>query len=856
MHLKSKFARALTGMVCATCLLTSHPAEAQRKKKKDDKKPVPAATAPSKDSTARPPMMGGGPPKSAPKKFAEVINPRAKADSGMFNIYKQDDKIFLEIPDKVLGRDILVVSRMSKAPAGVRVGMLGFGGDQINENVIRFEKGPNNRIFLKNISFAERSRDSTQPMYLSVMNSNIQPIVAAFDIKAISKDSSGTVLDFTDYINGDNDILFFDNSLKGQLKLGMPQNDKSYIQDVRAYPGNVEIKTVKTYTRSGGSPGPGMPPAGGGFATLELNSSLVMLPEVPMQPRYFDPRVGYFATGLTDFDADPQGVKKLVMITRWRLEPKPEDVEKFRKGELVEPKKPIVFYIDPATPAKWRKYLIQGVNDWQSAFEQAGFKNAIYARMAPTPQEDSTWSLEDARYSAIVYKPSEVPNASGPHVHDPRSGEILESHINWYHNVMRLLRNWYFIQASPNDERARKMQFDDELMGELIRFVSSHEVGHTLGLRHNFGSSSTYPVEKLRDKEWVKANGHAASIMDYARFNYVAQPGDGISGADLYPRINYYDKWAIEWGYKYIPGTDADSEKSTLNKWTIARLQDKKYWFGTETNPDDPRSQNEDLGDNAMKASAYGLKNLQRIMPNLMAWTREENEGYSNLSELYNEVVGQYFRYMGHVAKNIAGIYETPKTVEQTGPVYEIVPKATQKEAVQFLQKELFTTPQWLLDKEILARIKGEGPQILLARQESALGRLLSASTINKLLNAEASSSDAYSAVDYLTDMRKGIFAELYSHKKIDIYRRNLQKAYVNGLANLLKVPEMPQGMPAAFAANFPNPTKSDASSIARAQLVTLRNDARAAAAGAGDNMSRFHLQDLVERINVILDPK
>jgi hypothetical protein len=802
-------------------------------------------------------MMGpGGPPKAAPKKFADVITPKAKADSGMFNVYKQDDRFFVEVPDRLLGRDILVVSRMSKAAAGMRVGMFGFGGDQINENVIRFEKGPNNRVFLKKISFAERSKDSTQPMFISVMNSNIQPIVASFDIKAFSKGNNGAVLDFTDYISGDNDILFFDAGLKSQAKLGAPQADKSYIQDVRSYPENLEIKTVKTYTKSGSSPMPGMPPAGGGFATVELNSSLVLLPLVPMQPRYFDPRVGYFATSLTDFDADPQSVKKLSMVTRWRLEPKAEDMEKFRKGELVEPKKPIVFYIDPATPAKWRKYLIQGVNDWQEAFEQAGFKNAIYAKMAPTPAEDSTWSLEDARFSAIVYKPSEVPNASGPHVHDPRSGEILESHINWYHNVMRLLRNWYFIQASPNDERARKMQFDDELMGELIRFVSSHEVGHTLGLRHNFGSSSAYPVEKLRDKEWVKKNGHAASIMDYARFNYIAQPGDGITGADLYPRINYYDKWAIEWGYKAIPGKDADSERAVLNQWTINRLQDKKFWFGTETNPDDPRSQNEDLGDNAMKASAYGVKNLQRIVPNLMAWTRQDNEGYSTLSELYNEVWGQYFRYMGHVAKNIAGIYETPKTVEQAGAVYEIVPKATQKEAVQFLQAQLFTTPTWLLNKDILTRVNGNPTSLVLARQESILNRLLSVNTLNKLLNAETLHSNAYSVTEYMNDMKKGVFSELYARKPIGIYRRNLQKAYVNSLGNLIKAPELPAGMPSIFAAMMPNPMKSDVSSVGRAHLTALRNDVRAAAAGAADNISRYHLQDLSERITTLLEPK
>lgn len=841
-------------MISAALILTAIPSEAQRKKKGKKAETAAAPKDTTKPAAAKPPS----PPKPAPKKFEELITAKAKADSGMVNIYELDDRYYMEIPNELLGRDILVVNRISKAGADMRTGMFGYGGDQINESVIRFDKGPNNRIFLKNISFSERSVDSTRPMYVSVMNSNIQPLAASFEIKAFSKENKGAVVDFTDFINGDNDILFFDARTKSQLRLGGIQQDRSYILGVRSYPENTEIKTVKTYTKSGGAPAPGMPPAAGGFATLELNSSMVLLPKVPMQPRFFDPRVGYFATSLTDFDEDPQGVKKLTMITRWRLEPKPEDMDKYRRGELVEPKKPIIFYIDPATPVKWRKYLIQGVNDWQGAFEQAGFKNAIYAKMAPTAQEDSTWSLEDARFSAVVYKPSDIPNASGPHVHDPRSGEILESHINWYHNVMRLLRNWYFIQASPNDERARKMQFDDELMGELIRFVSSHEVGHTLGLRHNFGSSSAYPVEKLRDKEWVKANGHAASIMDYARFNYIAQPGDGISGADLYPRINFYDKWAIEWGYKLIPGTNEKTEKTTLNQWTMNRMQDKKYWFGTEMNPDDPRSQNEDLGDDAMKASAYGIKNLQRIMPNLMAWTREQNEGYGTLSELYTELVGQYSRYMGHVAKNIGGIYETPKTVEQSGAVYEIVPKATQKEALRFLQAQLFTTPKWLIDQDILSRINGNGINLIQSRQEGILGRLLSTNTINKMLAAEVTSKNAYPVLEYMGDLKRSIFSELSSRTTIDIYRRNLQKSYVTLLLSMLKAPEQP-AMPAGMVlmgGGGANPAKSDASAIARAQLTQLRSEIRTAAAAYGDNMSRYHLQDLAERITAVLDPK
>ncbi|WP_247679984.1 zinc-dependent metalloprotease [Chitinophaga polysaccharea] len=847
--IQHKLILAMAGALCLSTVVLQ-PAAAQRKK--HSKNASPTTPAPAKDTTGKAPMIKPG-PKQGPKPFAEVITDKAKSDSGLFNIYKLDDRFFFEIPDSLLGRDILVVNRISKSAAGLRAMMMGFSGDIINENVIRFEKGPNNRIFLKNISYSEVSKDSTQPMFTSVRNSNLQPIVAAFDVKALSKNEKGSVIDMTEYLSGDNDIFFFDGQVKNMLKLGGVQPDKSYISDVKSYPLNTEIKTVKTYSKSGGPAGPGMPPSPGGNATVELNSSIVLLPEVPMQPRYFDPRVGYFTTSVTDFDADPQGVKRLQMITRWRLEPKPEDIEKYKRGELVEPKKPIVFYIDPATPEKWRKYLIMGVNDWQSAFEQAGFKNAIIAKMAPTPQEDSTWSIEDARFSAIVYKPSDVPNASGPHVHDPRSGEIIESHINWYHNVMRLLRNWYFVQASPNDTRARNMQFSDELMGELIRFVSSHEVGHTLGLRHNFGSSSAYPVEKLRDKEWVKKNGHAASIMDYARFNYVAQPGDGISGADLYPRINYYDKWAIEWGYKLLPEAKSpEAETPILNKWTVEKLKDKKYWFGTESNPDDPRSQNEDLGDNAMIASGYGIKNLQYIMPNLLAWTSVKNEGYANLSELYKEIAGQFSRYMGHVAKNVGGIYETPKTIEQSGTVYEYVPKATQKEAIQFLNKQLFTTPKWLINQDLLSRFGGDGVSLILSRQEPILDRLMSTNTINKLVSGEAAQgAQAYAAIDMLNDLKKNIFSEIYTHQSVDVYRRNLQRAYVDNLTELV-APAAPSGN--IMFGSVANPSKSDAASIGRAQLVALRTELRAAT--GGDGMTRSHVQDLIARINKALDPK
>ncbi|MCF1714282.1 zinc-dependent metalloprotease [Flavihumibacter sp. RY-1] len=831
--------------VVVLALMGSLGADAQQRPNPANAKP---GTAPATAATPTPPKPSG------PKPYKDVITSKAVSDEGLLTVHKVEDKYYFEIPDKVLGRDILVVNRLSKAAAGMRNFFFGYAGDKIGDNVIRFEKGPNNKVFLRLISFDEMAGDSTASMYKAVANSNIQPIAQSFDIAAFGADSTGVVLDVTSFLNSDNEILNFEGSAKRTFRIGNYQADKSYISSVKSFPINTEIKTVKTYGRSAGAT-PGAPPAmapPSGSYTVEINSSMMLLPEKPMQPRYYDERVGFFTRRYVDFEKNPQGVESVSMVTRWRLEPKEEDVEKYKRGELVEPKKPIIFYIDPATPKKWVPYLIQGVNDWQAAFEKAGFKNAIFAKEAPV--NDPEWSLEDARYSAIVYKPSDVPNASGPHEHDPRSGEILESHINWYHNVMQLLRNWYFVQASPNDPRARAPQFDDKLMGELIRFVSSHEVGHTLGLRHNFGSSSSTPVEKLRDKKWLEENGHTPSIMDYARFNYVAQPEDNVGEKGLFPRIGDYDKWAIEWGYKWYPqAKSAEEEKPILNALTIERLKDKRLWFGRETNPDDPRSQNEDLGDNSMKASTYGIKNLQRIIPNLQAWTKEPNENYETLSTLYNEVVTQFNRYVGHVSKNIGGVMETPKTVEQAGAVYEIVSREQQKEAMDFLNKQVFTTPTWLLDQQIFAKTGNTGTAVVNRLQDAALGRLLSAGTINKLLNAEATmGTKTYTLNDMMTDLRRSIFTELPTRKPIDIYRRNLQKNMVERLLTFLKPATAPASLGGGITISF-GPTisrNSDALSYARGTLRSLQTEIRTALPSYTDTATRYHLQDLLDRIN------
>jgi len=812
--------------------------------------------AQTKDSLPAPPK-----PSAGIKPYNFVITKNAKTSTGLFTVHKIDDKYYFEIPDSILGRDILVVSRLAKAGADMRSGgsMAGYAGDQINENVIRFEKGPNNKLFMRDISYSEHSADSTQPMYRAVVNSNIQPIVSAFDIKTYNKDSvsalSNTVIEITDLLNSDNDIFFFAPRAKIAFKIGGFQPDKSYLLEVKTFPINTEIKTIKTYTKGGqgmiSNNGVQTPIGPTGNFTVEINTSLVLLPKVPMQARYADDRVGYFTTGYTDFDINPQGVKEVSMIARWRIEPKDADIEKYKRGELVEPQKQIVIYIDPATPAKWVPYLIQGINDWNNAFEKAGFKNAIVGKKAPTPQEDPTWSLEDARHSVLVYKPSSVPNASGPHVSDPRSGEIIETHINWYHNLMKLVHDWYFIQTAAVDPKARNMQFDDELMGQLIRFVSSHEVGHTLGLLHNFGSSSATPVEKLRDKKWLDINGHTASIMDYARFNYVAQPEDNIPETDLFPRIGDYDKWAIEWGYKWLPEYKTpDAELPYLNKWIIEKLQNRRLWFGSERSSDDPRSQNEDIGDNAMKAGAYGIKNLKRIIPNLIKWTKVDNEGYENLNDMYVELQNQFYRYMGHVSKNIGGRYETLKAVEQTGPVYELVPASLQKDAVEFLNTQLFTTPVWLLDKDILA-ITGTSPfNIISGMQNVILNKLFAEGTLNKLLAAEAIDPNAYTITALIKDVQKGIWSELETRQPISIYRRNLQKMYVEKMTAIVKSAAASTGSSGSTAG------ASDVSSVVKSTLANLKIKIRSALPFIKDEMTRAHLQDVLDRITNALNVK
>jgi hypothetical protein len=791
----------------------------------------------------------------AVRPYRDVITGKALTRKGLFTVHQIDDKWYFEIGDSLIGREMLAVTRYIKTPGGAGI----YGGEIANQESMYWQKAPNNKLLLR-VSLYINAADSSDNIFRAVASSNEDPIVAAFDIKAVNPAGGAAVIDVTDFFKGDNPAVSVSANSKKRMNLGAIAADRSFISQINVYPVNTEVRTVKTFaatppTLASLFAGARAAPAAmeTGVVTLQMNTSFILLPAAPLRKRLFDPRVGFFADQFTSYSDSSQGSDAEQYIVRWRLEPKDEDRAKMLRGELVEPKKPIVYYIDPATPKKWRPYLIAGINDWQKAFEQAGFKNAIVGK--EWPEGDSTMSLEDARFSVIRYFASDITNAYGPNVHDPRSGEILESHIGWYHNVMKLVHDWYMIQAGAIDPKARTMKFDDSLMGQLIRFVSSHEIGHTLGLRHNMGASSQTPVEKLRDKAWVEANGHTVSIMDYARFNYVAQPEDSISEKGIFPRIGMYDKWAIQWGYKPIAGTtDEQGDRKVLNRWIVDSLtSNPRLWFGGEGGASEPRSQMEDLGDDAMKAGTYGIKNLKRVLVHLPEWTKEEGDTYRNLAEMYKALTDQYSRYMLHAAKNIGGMYTTAKSVEQPGVVSQPVPRAVLKEMVAFYDKELFQTPDWLYNKEIIGKLGIRPLSHLNALQDRVLSNIMSAAALLQVLEMANISDDPYPADEYLTDLKNSIWKELKLHTPISIYRRNLQDDYLENLSNVLKPVPPPAG--AMFYIIQPGVSKSDVPAIIRAHLVALKKEINAALPMVSDRMTKEHLQEELYKIDRILNP-
>lgn len=787
------------------------------------------------------------PKKDAIKPYEKVVTKDHKTDEGLFKVHKKDDSYLFEIPDSLLQREMLMVTRIAKTASGI-----GFGGAKANTQVLRWEK-KNKHILLRIVSYSVVA-DTILPVHEAVVNSNLEPILFSFPIKAFSKDSTAAVIDATALFSTDVKPLGFPANRRKRYQITRMDKDRSYIDGVSSYPQNIEVRHVKTYAANKAPSNSAL-----GSITLEMSNSMVLLPKTPMKRRYFDERVGWFARGQTDYGLKDQRSKTVKYLDRYRLEVKDEDIEKFKRGELVEPKKQIVYYVDRATPKEWVPYIIQGVNDWQVAFEAAGFKNAIIGKMAPTAEEDPEYSPEDVRYSVIRYLASPIPNANGPHVSDPRSGEILESDINWYHNVMTLLHNWFFIQTAAINPDARGNSFKTETMGELIKFVSSHELGHTIGLPHNMGSSVAYPVDSLRSASFTSKYGTAPSIMDYARFNYIAQPED--KGVALMPNIGIYDKYAISWGYRPILDTNAKDEKATLDAWILKHAGDPMYRFGHQQAGGvvDPSSQTEDLGDDAMKASMYGIKNLKRILPRLEEWTSEKGENYDELSTMYGQLLSQFNRYMGHVAANIGGVYEYYKTSDQKGAVYTHVTKAKQKEALQFVITELFETPTWLLDENIFSKTEFSGAiERVRGLQARTLNNVLDAGRMARMIENETlnGASKSYTLLAMMRDLRKGVWSEIYSGRSIDTYRRNLQRAHLDRLDYLLNEAKNQKGANSGyFKQSGININQSDVKSIARGELKRLQRDTKAASR-KGNTITRYHLQDVVDRIDLILDPK
>ncbi len=779
------------------------------------------------------------------KTYSDIITDKAVTDNGLFDVHKIDDKFYYEINDSLLGRDMLMVTRIVKMATE-----LPLSRHKMSEQVLKWEKFDNN-ILLKQASYSKFANDSL-PISIAVSNSNFEPIIASFKISVKNKDKNSYVIDVTSLYKSDVKMFGFPQSTRKSYKISSLDSKLSFIESIRSFPLNIETKHIKTYKSSDSR---------NGQISMVLNNSMVLLPKEPMRRRYFDERVGWFTSSQTDYGIDNQEAETVRYLDRWRLEVKDEDIEKFKSGELVEPKKPIVYYLDPATPKKWRKYLKDGIEDWNVAFEAAGFKNAVIVKYPPTKEEDPDWSPEDVRYSTVRYLASPSLNANGPHVSDPRSGEIIESDINWYHNVMKLLRNWYFVQTAAVNPDARGVEFKNEVMGELIRFVSSHEFGHTIGLPHNMGSSSAYPVDSLRSATFTKKYGTAPSIMDYARFNYVAQPGD--EGVALMPsdwdtpNVGVYDIYAVKWGYKPILDVTQEEEKSILQGWITEKADDLKYRFGSAGI--DPSSQTEDLGDNAVKASEYGIANLKRIMPNLIEWTTEDGETYDELEYMYNQVLGQFRRYMGHVANNIGGVYQYYKTADQNGAVYTHVSKEHQKACVNFLNNHLFNTPYWMIEKDILNKIEFAGmTNRIRTVQSSYLNNILDFGKMARMIENEAlNGNNAYTLENFMNDVKNGIWSELRNGKKIDVYRRNLQRTYIQRLGYIM-ANEQPRRQ-GSFWANYTTPVNvavSDIRSSTLGTLLNLRKELSKSVKKYSDQNTKNHLNYCIGLINNALNPK
>lgn len=763
-------------------------------------------------------------------KYSDFVNSKTKTDDGIFKVHKNKNSYLYEIPKTHFGKEMLLVTRIKELPANLGGGYVN-AGSKINTQVIVWEEFQN-KILLKVKSYNAIANDSL-PIYKSVKANNMEPIIYAFDIKTQNTDSTSVLIDVTKFFSSDvKAITALPSNYRKRYKIKRLDATRSFINSIKSYPKNIEV--VQDFTFDADAP-----PSNSrtNTITIRVNQSMIVLPENKMMPRIYDKRVGYFSIGNVDYNSEALKADEKRYIRRWRLEPK--DFDAYHRGELVEPIKPIVYYIDPGTPKKLRKFIKQGVDDWQKVFETAGFKNAIMAKYPPTKEEDPEFSMEDVRYSSIRYVASKTRNAMGPSVSDPRTGEIIESDIIWYHNHLRSYRNRYLLETGAANLSARTLETPEEEIGEMMRMVISHEVGHALGLPHNMAASYAYPVDSLRSGKFTQKMGIAATIMDYARYNYIAQPGD--KNIRFVRQLGPYDHYSINWGYRLIPNVKSpDQEVKTLDEWIEDKSDNPIYRFGAQRF--DPSAQTEGIGNDQVKASTYGISNLKIVAKNLPDWTSTQTNNYEDLSELYGELLSVWSRYLGHVSGNIGGVYEYNKKPEQVGMVYNSVPKKKQKEAMVWLQKNAFKTQSWLLDSKILANINESGyTSRMLSLQNRQLNSLLNTSKLRMMIDSEIIDSKTYTALDMIRDLRTGIFSEANYIKNTDVFRRNLQKSLIDRLGVLLIAKES---------------KNSDITSIIRGELEGLNFQLTLAKGRKVNRITKYHYRDCLAKIKQILDPK
>lgn len=785
-------------------------------------------------------------PTTDQQQYEKVITKDSISKSGVFTVHKLKDKYYYEIPKSELNKEFLWLTRFAQTTSGV-----GYSGEGLNQIVVRWERNQN-QINLRGLKF-DIVADPSFPIAEAVRNANTDTIIMSFPIAASGPNDSA-VIEVTRLFTTDS----FEFSARERLLATAFDATRSFIDRISPFPTNIEVEATQTYTRTSQ---PGSPLAQYGIkpgsATVVVHHSMVKIPERPMMPRLFDERVGYFSTAHIDYSRPEQKAAERRYIVRWRLQKKDPN------AAISEPVKPIVYYIDRATPSWLVPYIKRGVEKWQKAFEAAGYRNAIFAKMQPSAQEDPEFDLEDARYSVIRWLPSTLENASGRHIYDPRTGEVMVAYLMMSHNIMNSLRSQYFVQAAPLDPRAQKLPMPEDVMGTLVESTITHEVGHTLGLQHNMKASSMYPQEKVRDREWVKKMGHTPSIMDYSRFNYVAQPEDKIDPADLVPKIGPYDIWAIAWGYRPIPNAQTpDQERPLVDEW--AREQDKTPWLRFSTagaGGSDPGELAEAVGDaDAVKSTALGITNLNRVAQLLLpATTAQKGSSHNDLNELYADMLGQWVLELNHVAAIVGGLESQQRNVGQKGIRFWTVSKARQVEAVRFLNENAFISPTWQVDEEVLRRIEPVGALNRIgSAQKSVLNNLLSSPRFARLVEQEALGGDnVYGPKQFMSDVRAGIWAELNSPVPvIDAYRRDLQRSYLdiaNGKINA-NPPAMPQGPPTG--SNAASITSGDERAFYRAELRELSAAAGSALARTTDRATRVHLEAVRDQIEKILDLK